>query len=416
MNQGEIPEAGTRLLTCLYCRTATFEMGQGSKEHAILSSLGGRKSCRNVCCVSCNNQLGDEVDAPMARNFAFITTNIGIVTGRNKPAATLQRFVEIDGHPMDLIAGGEFKLSKGTVRIEPLPDGNFDVVVNARSVEEAYALREQVLQKFKKERYRIESAEMTRIFTPVPTMRGRVAHGHQEQCRAAAKMALAYLATMVDPQRLRDEIFQPVVNFIRGVGELPAGICGIEQIELGAPLITSPFVHSLLVVADPGSGYVLALLRLYDTFGYTIRLAEGWHGPAVGRLYCMDPVTGQSEEEDVNVEAAIRTYRVEAEFDPEVFNAGLTHLLDAIADSQREKLIGRAIEEVIGAQDPPNATLTDEGVREVVDKILERLLPNLLQLPHRQQLPIDPKSVSESTPAAPVSLADFLAPLPKGDG
>ncbi|WP_084185060.1 HNH endonuclease [Desulfonatronum thiodismutans] len=94
-------------LKCIYCNKNDFDEGKGSREHVILSSLGGRKMSRNICCVVCNNQLGEAIDEPTSKDLVALSNSAGITTGRDKESPTIKNVAMIEGQSLDLKSGGK---------------------------------------------------------------------------------------------------------------------------------------------------------------------------------------------------------------------------------------------------------------------------------------------------------------------
>ncbi len=136
-------------LSCIYCLNETFEQGKGSEEHAILSSLGGRKSSRNVCCSNCNNRLGKEIDEPCSQALSFFSTMLDITTGRNKPAPTQKSIGEHEGKSFDIFPGGEIKFSKSDIDIKENND-KAEISIIANSASEAFKVLSEILKKYGK--------------------------------------------------------------------------------------------------------------------------------------------------------------------------------------------------------------------------------------------------------------------------
>lgn len=72
------------MLKCIYCNVEEFLPDKGSLEHAILSALGGVKGSKNICCETCNNKYGREIDAALVEQFHIFCTMFGVKTGRKK--------------------------------------------------------------------------------------------------------------------------------------------------------------------------------------------------------------------------------------------------------------------------------------------------------------------------------------------
>lgn len=272
---------------CIYCQENSFDPGKGSEEHAILSSLGGRKASRNICCEECNNRLGDEIDKPFSEEYAFFSTMLGITTGRNKEAPTHRAAVEHDGLAYDLKSGGAYKLSKALVSLEDQPDGTSCVSITAGSEEQALALIEQVLKKFGKTIDDFQSIEAKSVKSYLPTEHKRLALGGILQFRAVAKMLLTYLATLVSPERLRSESFRAVTAFINGCDNEFSGANIGSRVMLPDDPRISDINHRAFIFASNEKHLVVGVLELFGNINYSVELTSTWDGPDISKVYVM---------------------------------------------------------------------------------------------------------------------------------
>lgn len=288
------------MLLCIYCQENSFDPGRGSEEHAVLSSLGGRKASRNICCEDCNNRLGDEIDKPFSEEYAFFSTMLGITTGRNKEAPTHRAAIEHEGLAYDLKSGGSFKLSKALVSIEDQTDDASCVSITAGSEEQALALIEQVLKKFGKTIDDFQSLEAKSVKSYLPTEHKRMALGGTIQFRAVAKMLLTYLATLVSPERLRSEAFCAVISFINGCNNEFSGANIGSRIMLPDDPKISDINHRAFIFASSKNQLVVGVLELFGNIKYTIELASAWDGPDISKVYVIDPIDHSRIEENVN--------------------------------------------------------------------------------------------------------------------
>ena len=249
-------------MLCIYCKENSFDPGKGSEEHAILSSLGGRKASRNICCQECNNRLGDEIDKPFAKEYAFFSTMLDITTGRNKDAPTHREAVEHNGLAFDLKPGGMFKLSKAVVSLEEQTDGYSLISITAGSEEQALPLIAQVLKRYEKSIDDFQSLEAKSVKSYLPTEHKRISIGGPQQFRAVAKMLLTYLATLVSPDRLRSGVFDDVVAFINGCGSEFAGAYIGSHVELPTVKQISDINHRAFIIASSDKKLAIGVLEV----------------------------------------------------------------------------------------------------------------------------------------------------------
>lgn len=290
------------MLQCIYCQKNSFDSGKGSEEHAILSSLGGRKASRNICCQNCNNRLGDEIDKPFAEEYAFFSTMLDIKTGRNKDAPTHKGAVEHDGLVFDLKPGGGFKLSKPAVLLEDRPDGTSSIEIAARSEKQALSLIESVLKRYGKSIDDFPSLEATSVRSYLPTQHKRLSLGGSAQFRAVAKMLLTYLATQVSPERLRGGAFDQVIAYIDGRNDEFAGISLGSRVLLPEMPKHSDIDHRAIIITSSEKQLAIGVLELFGNIRYTIELSSAWDGPDIANVYSIDPVEQISDERELKID------------------------------------------------------------------------------------------------------------------
>jgi hypothetical protein len=333
-------------ISCIYCPNESFEKGKGSLEHVILSSLGGRKSSRNICCESCNNRLGKEIDESLGEGLSFFSTMLDITTGRNKPAPTQKMIAEHKGKEFDIHSGGLIKFSKNDVEINEA-DGKAEISISANSEEEVLKILSGVLKKYDKTIDDFTDLEAKSVKSYVPSIRQRIYLGGEEQLRSIAKTALTYLATFVAPERLRTGDFQSVIQYINEKGTennfvsfSTAPFPLLDQVD---PEIK----HRLIVAASDENKKANAVLELYGNIRFFITLTDQWSGPSISKLYTIDPVTKQSEEAESSHSEEIFNLSHEDSVDNEGFKRAIGNVIQCFQDRQMNEIISQITNKTI---------------------------------------------------------------------
>lgn len=204
------------VINCLYCEHGEFEIGKGSEEHVILSSLGGKKASKNICCQICNNELGDKIDKVLSEEFSFVSNLINIKTGRNKPVKPIKNAGVMNGQEFELRPGGTPHFSK--VKFDKTVNKNtIEATISARTPEEALKLMEQFAKSNGKTLDDIQNSNVKIISNyDIPQVSGTLNLGGELFFRSVAKMMLTYLATLCNHTRLRDGSFKNVISYIIG--------------------------------------------------------------------------------------------------------------------------------------------------------------------------------------------------------
>ena len=327
-------------ISCIYCPNESFEKGTGSLEHVILSSLGGRKSSRNICCESCNNRLGKEIDESLGEALSFFSTMLDITTGRNKPAPTQKMIAEHKGKEFDIYSGGLIKYSKNDVEINEV-DGKAEISISANSEEEALKILSGVLKKYGKTIDDFTDLEAKSVKSYIPSVHQQLNLGGEEQLRSIAKTALTYLATFVSPERLRTGDFQSIIQYINEKGIennfVSFSTSPFPLLEQGESVIN----HSLIVAASEQNKKVNAVLELYGNIKFFITLTNEWSGPSISKTYTIDPVTKVSEEKSSSHSDDIFNLSHEDSVDNEGVKQGIGNVIQCFQDRQMNEKISQ---------------------------------------------------------------------------
>ncbi len=365
------------MLSCIYCKNKSFQYDCGSKEHVILSSLGGIKASKNICCEGCNNRLGNEIDEPFADNFSFFSTMFNIITGRKKKASILKNEVEYNGNIYDLQPGGKFKLSKGSVRFKD--SGGFSIV--AGSTEQAITLLEQAKKKSKEsteDSMKIE-AKSTKIF--LPPQEKKLDIGGNLQFRSAAKMLITYLGTCINPERLRDGSFDKTISFIDGnlseFSETYIGDCGL-LLNLDRYNISN-INHRAFIFASQEKRIVIGVLELFGAIRYTVKLSNVWNSSDFSRVYIIDPVNRKNQNFESLSNFTFDNYK-ECHQDSHTVLNGIESLVSNFQERQCKKHNSEIISDAINRHMKEGELITDRILFNSASEVANKLVQNFNRL------------------------------------
>jgi len=206
------------MINCIYCAEVTFEEGQGSKEHAILSSLGGKKASRNICCQTCNKELGDEIDKVVSESFSLITNFLDVKTdrGTESKTKTIKNIGIMNGIELELKPGGVPHYSEAKLEISSIDKHSVRANISARSPQEATKLMESFAKKYGKSVDDLKDINISLNSNyDIPQVHGKIQLGGELFFRSIAKTMLTYLATLCKPLRLRDGSFDEIIDYIK---------------------------------------------------------------------------------------------------------------------------------------------------------------------------------------------------------
>lgn len=283
-------------LSCVYCSSENFELGKGSKEHVILSSLGGRKISRNICCIKCNIRYGNEIDVSMSEPYQHFSTMLGIKTGRNKDAPTIRNAGEIGGRKFNVLPKGEIEYSSPLRNVKETKKG-LDISVSGRNEKELISLLSNIYKSNNIDLSKVNEIKAKSVLTKSPTIKGRFLFGESTQYRSVAKMLLTYMATMISPERLRSGIFQEIIDYIKGSkGIHPVWV---ETSDMRQFPSISNINHRIFIFASKSKRTVYGCLELFGNIRYSAILSNKWSAVDINKCYIINPITQESKEYEV---------------------------------------------------------------------------------------------------------------------
>ncbi|MDO6525779.1 HNH endonuclease [Motilimonas sp. 1_MG-2023] len=291
------------MIKCVYCSDEEFDLGKGSEEHAILSSLGGKKISKNICCQKCNNHFGDEIDKYFSKSFEYISNIVGIKTGRNKSASTIKNAGVMNGHQFYLKPGGLPSFSKPIFLCQEKDDNTVQVDIRARDLNEANYLVKNLEKKYGRP---LDSMSDIKIEVVTDYLREPTTinfeMGGELFFRSIAKMMLTYLATVCAPARLRDGATDEIINYIKGDTSARDSIILSYDYnsEFPSNQLTCKVSHLIFIWADPESKLVFCGLRLFGHMQFSAKLSSMWNGGEIKKCYQIDPICGEGIDIDID--------------------------------------------------------------------------------------------------------------------
>jgi len=287
------------VLDCIYCDIGKFNLGEGSKEHAILSSFGGRKLSRNICCEECNNRLGKAIDDGMSSQLSIISTLLNIKTGRNKNAPVQRGAVKLGDESYNLLPSGEMLRAKVEQQWET-ESGKTKFHIVANNEEQALKIIEGQLKSRGKSLSDIEIGTVTEV-SQYGAEISETFSLCENDLRSVAKMALTMLATKVSPERLCSTEFTDVVDYINGSDLKPEDIVFSDtNTAFPSQYKISDINHRIFIYSSQVEHLCIALVELYGGFRFSVLLSRKWSGPNMSCCYAIDPVSLEKIDSDVD--------------------------------------------------------------------------------------------------------------------
>ncbi|MDN5062320.1 HNH endonuclease [Aliarcobacter butzleri] len=386
------PLKSLNTIKCVYC-TNEFKEGEGSLEHVILSSLGGRKGSRNICCEKCNGRLGTEIDKPVADSFSFFSNILGIKTGRNKKAAVIKNIIEIGDSLYNMLPQGKFELSKTKVNIKEF-DNRKEVSISAKDEEEAKNILKNILfNQLKLDPKAIDKVQATLHKIYPPEVIHKFSLGGDEQYRSFAKTMLTYLATLVKPERLREDNFKDIIDYINGIShqnKYPILYNGTLSLPIEPKI--SNINHRIFIHASNKKNKVIGVLEIFGNIKISCILSNKWKYKNISKVYVIDPVTSESLNEDITLSETFvnECINMKISLDESSVNyikSDLTNLTEEVVKRQKDSIMTEKIEKAMEMYLPKEGeVITDESMHKLSHYLANEIIHDLYRIDRKEEL------------------------------
>lgn len=366
-------------MNCLYCGNPIIEK---SNEHIILSSLGGKKKSKNICCGKCNVELGDLLDKDIANQFNLFSNQINLITGRGKTAPVLKNLDSGKGYKVDILPGGKPTLSDSKIEIKD-SDGMRTLSIQARNVTEAKKLIEDNIKGLGVKLEDIQDMDVTLNSEYTKAIGFNLNIGGEIHFRSIAKMILNYFATKVNPDRVRNGQFEKIISYITKGKELTDNWINHDYYnEYPLTLFYGDFAHRLFVFSNKNEKIVYGLLELFNHIRFSCILTDIWDGPNVGRVYIVNPVSSKSNESKVDLPNDItKTSLLKRKLDLPLAKDAQNRLLKRIEEVQRENIISKMNSEAIKNNFGKEGELiTEEMINKLSKEVFEKFVQSMLRI------------------------------------
>jgi len=290
-------------MECIYCGP---DRRARSDEHVIPRAIGGSFSSHDIICEECNSYFGREVD-PYITNWhlSLIARNWFDLEGYG---GTVPRYeVETEGGQVLTVE------RKGALRpkwrdIVKIQDGkSFYFSAGTPTEEDAHKAIARTIAKQTELAGHPPNVALKRVDGTIrrdwKPYEADVVYDYRKQGRAIAKMALHYLASVLDrrflltkkSKPLRD--FEPIVRFVRyGEHALHPRLCQ-PAIPLELDDVTTCVEHSLTLRCSHELRSAVCDVALFGVLRYSVVLSYSYEGPDLFRKLVEYPLEKRWKEE-----------------------------------------------------------------------------------------------------------------------
>ena len=286
-------------MTCYYCANEITPENK-SKEHIIPDALGGRLSSSNLLCKSCNDRLGDTIDAELFKQLGFVADIIGVERDRKKSNKTV-KMLDKSGKP---VCVGERMVPKPNLTF-PLkgPDRLLTIPVKNGTLGEAASRKKKELEKARGEglvftEHQDVVNETLYLTNNLTKKLGEIGFGGKDYFRAIGKIALNYLLYTKPEIGYSDDI----IELVRGKTDTNSCVFRYCPDHYMIHSIEDKEISHLLHIEGSREKEILyCYLELFNFSNHIIIFSREYRGDDFKNTYCFDTVKGQEIDKDLNL-------------------------------------------------------------------------------------------------------------------
>lgn len=259
-----------------------------TKEHIIPNSIGGRRKTTSFICNKCNNKLGEEWDADLAKQLNWLSLVAGISRERGEPPKQLVETIE--GEKYWLHSDGSFTPEKSSYTEEDQGE-TVTIRLIAKTTDEAKQRLKGILKKYPK--LDIEKAfdtlkmKTSHLESPINFS---LSFGGHNAGRSLVKTAFAFASEC----GIEHSACNKVIQYLRdeSLCDIPFGFSYISDLVENRP--NDKIFHCVSLHGDPKTQKLWSYIEYFGCIRVVVLLSDSYSGEYKNEIYSIDPTEGNS--------------------------------------------------------------------------------------------------------------------------
>lgn len=353
-----------------------------TKEHIIPNAIGGRKKTTGFICNDCNNKLGEDWDADLAKQLNWFCLAVGI--NRERGESPKQIVQTIEGDKYWLLNDGSFTPEKSSYSEEDL-GGKIKINLTAKTIEEAKLRLKGIARKYPK--FDVEKAlselEVTTNYLESP-LHVSLSLGGPNAGRSLVKTAFAFASECGVPHAQCEKALEYLLN--PEAEAIPFGFAYLSDLVEGRP--KDRIFHCVSLHGDLKKKRLWSYIEYFGIFRIVVLLSERYAGPFRNEIYSIDPVDGERVAVKVNPQISEEEFSALMNgdgFDQEKHKAAADYALPIILNRSTSRSLERSVKEgfhhaakQLGIKE--NEIIPKEKAAEFTGFMMEKISPFLEHL------------------------------------
>jgi len=370
---------------CALCPD-TLSAKNKTKEHIIPNAIGGRKKAFGFICNGCNNKLGENWDADLAKQLNWFCLAVGI--NRERGESPKQIVQTIEGDKYWWLNDGSFTPEKSSYSEEDL-GGKIKINLKAKTIEEAKQRLKGIARKYPK--FDVEKAltelEVITNYLDSP-LHVSLSLGGPNAGRSLVKTAFAFASECGVPHAQCEKALEYLLN--PEAEAFPFGFAYLSDLVEGRP--KDRIFHCVSLHGDPKKKRLWSYIEYFGIFRIVVLLSERYAGPFRNEIYTIDPVDGGRVAVRVNPQISEEEFSALMNgegFDQEKHKAAADYALPIILNRSTSRSLERSVKEgfdhaakQLGIKE--NEIIPKEKAAEFTGFMMEKISPCLEHLVRRE--------------------------------
>jgi hypothetical protein len=362
---------------CYLCGTEINDENT-TVEHIILNSIGGRLKSSKLICKKCNSNFGNTIDSNLSKQLEFFANFLDIKRERGL-VQDVEMIKESTGEKYRVTSKGIPIPSKPIV--EELNKGNCtEIKIKARSKKEL----EGILTGLKRKYPNINIEDLLKDANSVKEPISEPLHitltiGGKESMPAILKMTINYFIEKTgDTSSVKDAINDLKRNETNRVEPiiLEKRLFSLDENEV---------THSIFLNANKKEKKVYAIIELYSTIQFIIKLSDKYNGEDFQELYVYDVLKTEEIVKKIdNVPPFDFIFSFEypkSKPDFQILKNNMDHVLQVGSRIKLQILISNVIEKSLAetwGKLPHDHLITQEDTDILTNKLMENIGPLIM--------------------------------------
>lgn len=281
-------------MKCYVCDTEITTINS-TEEHIIINAIGGRLKSRKLICVKCNTELGETIDAVLAKQLNSLANMLMINRERGEPQPIMSEKLST-GENILIEFGGTLKQTKPFID-KKSEKGTTNISIEARSEKELRGILKGYAKKYPHfdVEEAVNSAKWIKEYVEEPLHFDTIIGG-KKAFRAICKCATNFFIL----NQGESKYIKHLIPYIKGIKD--EEIVWFHFKENLYELSPNESFHILHLVGNPTEKVLYCYVDYFNACKYIVLLNDSYDGEIIRNSYVFDLINGKTIEKNISID------------------------------------------------------------------------------------------------------------------